>query len=127
MAPRFEPARAGGPLVSGFDRQGRFIVDGERHHALLLTPARAIAWDPPPLTALTFGDFEPLLDLDPRPGLILFGSGKTLSRLPQPVRHELMDRGIAFEAMDSRTAARTWAVLRAEERWIAAALLPVQA
>jgi uncharacterized protein len=27
--------------------------------------------------------------------------------------------------MDSRSAARTWGVLRAEERWIVAALLPL--
>jgi uncharacterized protein len=29
--------------------------------------------------------------------------------------------------MDRRAAARTWGVLRAEERWIAAALMPLEA
>jgi uncharacterized protein len=29
--------------------------------------------------------------------------------------------------MDSRAAARTWGMLRGEERWIAAALMPILA
>jgi uncharacterized protein len=34
-------------------------------------------------------------------------------------------RGLGVEAMDSRAAARAWGVLRAEGRWIVAALLPL--
>jgi uncharacterized protein len=37
----------------------------------------------------------------------------------------LDERGFAIEAMDSRAAARTWGVLRAEGRWIVAALMPL--
>ena len=33
--------------------------------------------------------------------------------------------GIGVEAMDSRAAARAWGILRGEDRWIAAALLPL--
>ena len=38
---------------------------------------------------------------------------------------ELEGRGIGVEVMDSRAAARAWGVLRAEERWIVAALMPL--
>ena len=38
---------------------------------------------------------------------------------------QLEARGIGVEAMDSRAAARAWGVLRAEERWIVGALLPL--
>jgi uncharacterized protein len=32
---------------------------------------------------------------------------------------------IGVEAMDSRAAARTWSLLRGEQRWIVAAILPI--
>ena len=34
-------------------------------------------------------------------------------------------RGFGVEAMDSKAAARAWNVLRGEDRWIAAALMPL--
>ena len=38
---------------------------------------------------------------------------------------EIEARGIGVEVMDSRAAARTWGLLRGEERWIVAALMPL--
>ena len=123
--PRFDPAQASsGPLVRGF-ADGRFVVDGHRLAALLLTPQRATAWDAPAIADLTIGHLEPLLSLDPVPEFILLGSGPSLIHPPRAVARALDERRIGLEVMDSRAAARTWAVLRAEERWIAAALMPL--
>lgn len=101
------------------------MVDGAAYDAVLLTPQGAEAWSPPRLQDLDLRDLEPILALDPRPEFLLFGSGKTLARPPRALVDQLHDLGIGLEAMDSRTAARTWAVLRSEERWIAAALMPL--
>jgi uncharacterized protein len=98
---------APGPLVRGFTADG-FLVDGQSYRAVLLTPERAAAWDPPAPADLGLADLEPLLALEP-PALV----------------QALEVRGIGLEAMDSRAAARTWGILRAEERWIAAALMPL--
>ena len=123
--PRFDPTPPGsGPLVRGFAGT-RFLIDGIPYDAVLLTPEAVAAWSPPPLAELSLGDLEPILTLEPRPEFLLFGSGKTLARPPGALADQLHDLGIGVEAMDSRTAARTWAVLRAEERWIAAALMPL--
>ena len=123
--PRFDPTPPGpGPRVSGFAGV-QFVVDGERQCAVLLTPERAFPWTPPARPELTLGDLAPLLELEPAPEFLLFGSGPTLARPPRALVDQLMERGIGIEVMDSRSAARTWGVLRAEERWIAAALLPL--
>ena len=67
-------------------------------------------------------DFAPLLSLDPQPEFLLLGTGPTLRR-PPPALEAALPFGI--EVMDSRAAARAWGVLRAELRWIAAALYPL--
>ena len=123
--PRFDPSEArGGPLVRGFS-DGQFVVEGERYRSVLLTPQSAMAWEPSALVELALAHIEPVLALDPAPEFILLGTGPTLTHPPRPLARALTERGIGLEVMDSRAAARTWAVLRAEERWIAAALMPL--
>ena len=74
---------------------------------------------------LTIDDLAPLLALDPQPELILIGAGPRHAFAPAALFAALDARGIGVEAMDSRAAARAWSLLRAEGRWIAAALLPL--
>jgi uncharacterized protein len=123
--PRFERTdAASGPLVRGY-ADGGFIVDGERFTAVLMTPERAFAFDGTTPDALTMEQLAPVLALEPAPEFVLFGTGARLVRPPVALVKALEARGIGVEAMDSRAAARTWGVLRSEERWIAAALLPL--
>ncbi|WP_166040590.1 MTH938/NDUFAF3 family protein [Sphingosinicella sp. YJ22] len=123
--PRFDPSEArGGPLVRGFS-DGQFVVDGARHASVLLTPERAVAWEPPGIGELAIEHLEAVLALQPAPEFILLGTGPALTHPPRGLVRALQEHGIGLEAMDSRAAARTWAVLRAEERWIAAALMPL--
>jgi uncharacterized protein len=122
--PRFDPAQAGSsPLVRGFTADSAFVVDGTPHRALLLTPERAIAWEAPALDALTEEAVAEALASQPE--FLLLGTGASLARPPRVFVQALEARSIGVEAMDSRAAARTWAVLRAEDRWISAALLPL--
>ena len=125
MAPRFErDAAAAGPLVRGFTGGG-FAVDGGVYRALLLTPERADEWDAPPLGDLALEHFAELLALDPAPEFLLLGTGPSMAFPPRALVRALEERGIGIEAMDSRAAARTWGMLRSEERWIVAALMPL--
>jgi len=113
-----------GPIVSAFSLGG-FKVDDGVYRALLLTPERADGWEPPALDALTVDAVAPLLALDPKPEFLLLGTGATLVR-PSPAFTRAVEAlGYGIEAMDSRAAARAWAVLRGEGRWIAAALYPL--
>lgn len=122
--PRFERSEsAQGPVVQGFTDRG-FSVDGGIYRGLLLTPERADEWDAPPLEALDIEALAQLVSLDPAPEFLLLGTGSTMRLPPRPLVAALDDRGIGVEAMDSRAAARTWGLLRSEERWIAAAIMP---
>lgn len=118
-----DPA-AEGPVVTGFSGGG-FVVDDGVYRALLLTPLRADEWAPPDLAALGLKDLDPLLVLAPPPEFLLLGTGAGLTHPPRALREALEALGIGFEVMDSRAAARTWGLLRGEERWIAAALMPL--
>jgi uncharacterized protein len=122
---RFErdPA-AEGPIVRGF-ADGGFAVDERVYRTLLLTPLGASEWTPPPLAELDVAHLEPILALDPAPEFLLLGTGPRLTHPPRALREALESRGIGLEAMDSRAAARTWGLLRGEQRWIAAALMPL--
>jgi uncharacterized protein len=115
---------AEGPVVRGF-RNGGFAVDAHVYRALLLTPLGAAEWSPPDLAALGPAELAPLLELDPLPEFLILGTGPRLVHPPRPLREALEARGIGLEVMDSRAAARVWGLLRGEERWIVAALMPL--
>lgn len=121
---RREPA-AEGPVVRGFSPQGFRVGNRIVPGGLLLTPTDARDWSASRLDALEAGDTAPLLALEPPPEFVLLGTGTTLRRPPAAFANALEARDIGLEAMDSRAAARAWGVLRAEGRWIAAALLPL--
>ena len=116
--------RTNGPIVSGFGAGG-FRVDDGIYPALLITPLRADSWSPPSLESLSEQDIEPLFALDPTPEFLLLGTGTSLARPPLGFVRAVEARGLGIEAMDSRAAARAWAVLRGEGRWIACALYPL--
>jgi uncharacterized protein len=123
--PRFERSQAAeGPVVRGF-AAGGFSVDGGVYPALLLTPRRADTWQAPALDGLDLDALAPLLALEPPPEFIILGTGPRMRPPPRGLVAALEARGIGLETMDSRAAARTWGLLRAEERWIAAALMPL--
>jgi uncharacterized protein len=112
-------ARATGPLVSGFSGCG-FKIDGtSTPGGTLLTPEWWRPWD----GVLNADTLEPLAEIAPE--FILLGTGDTLARPARDLVQALEARGIGIEAMDSRAAARAWGVLRGEDRWIAAALMPL--
>ena len=125
MARLERDADPAGPIVQGF-ADGAFVVDGARYAAVLLTPDSAASWEAPAGPgALTLKHLAPLLALERPPEFLLLGTGATLAFPPRPLVRALEERGIGVEAMDSRAAARTWGLLRGEDRWIVAALMPL--
>ncbi|MDO7844081.1 Mth938-like domain-containing protein [Sphingomonas immobilis] len=113
-----------GPFISGFSHGG-FKVDEGVYRALLITPERADGWEPPAIADLTPEAIAPLFVLSPPPEFLLLGTGASLVRPPVSFVRAMEAKGFGIEAMDSRAAARAWAVLRGEGRWIAGALYPL--
>lgn len=123
MSIQVRPDAAGpGPRITGF-AAGGFRIDGRIMAAALLTPRQAEPWDAPAPDALDLAALAPLIAI--RPEFVLIGTGAVMVHPPRALIDALDARGIGVEAMDSRAAARAWGILRGEDRWIAAALLPL--
>lgn len=101
---------ASGFRVSGVVFCGPVLVFPDR---TMDWPDAAISWDGvAPVVA--HGGIE----------LLLLGLGSRMAPVPQVLRAALRAAGIALEAMDTSAACRTYNLLVAEDRRVAAALLP---
>ena len=101
---------------------GYVMVNGARHEENLIVLAdRILPWSAARFEALGAENFLELAKLDLE--VVLLGTGATL-RFPGPqVTRPLVEAGIGFEVMDAQAACRTFNILAAEERRVAAALL----
>jgi uncharacterized protein len=90
--------------------------------SVIVTPEQIIEnWAPSGFDALTQNDFQTLLELSPE--IILLGSGAKFRFLHPAITKALAAAGIGVEAMDTPAACRTYNVLLAEGRKVAAALI----
>jgi len=94
----------------------------EYRENILVTPDRIITgFAPGGFDALTEADFAAMAALEPV--VALLGTGATL-RFPHPrLARALTDAGIGLEVMDTPAACRTFNILAAEGRKVAAAVL----
>jgi len=59
--------------------------------------------------------------------LLLLGCGARMAMVPAALRQQLRDAGVVIEAMDTGAACRTYNVLMADGRRVAAALIAFMA
>lgn len=120
---RFLPERA--PIDSYGN--GGFRFAGMSHQGSLLILANGMhAWPPARFSDVTAGDFAAVLGPGRRPAFLLFGTGSDM-HLPSPdLRRAFAEAGVALEAMTTGAAVRTYNILLAEKRDVAAALLAVE-
>lgn len=98
---------------------GYFRVGGlVRRGPVLLTPDGPAPWAGPE-------DAPPLVALAGRIDVLLLGMGKVMAYPDAGLVQRLQEAGLGVEPMESATAARTWNMLLAEGRRVAAALIPV--
>lgn len=102
--------------------EGYVQVNGERREtSLVVLPERVLDWEPATFDALTEAHFARLAALAPE--VVLLGTGNRL-RFPHPrLTAPLARAGIGLEVMDVQAACRTYNILVAEERVVAAALV----
>ncbi|MBV7256749.1 Mth938-like domain-containing protein [Pacificimonas sp. WHA3] len=107
-------------------RGNMFVVGGDAQAgAFLIWPAAIVPADIPDLSALKLADFEAVLAIDPARDVLLIGSGARMAWPPLALLEQLRARGLGPEVMDSRAAARTYNLLVAEDRQVAALILPL--
>ena len=98
-------------------------VNQEKHekNLILLPESIILEWSTATISTLTDADMQKLLELGTE--IILLGTGKRLRFPPGPLLRPFAPAGIGLEVMDLKAACRTYNILAAEGRKVAAALL----
>ena len=120
---RFLPERA--PIESYGN--GGFRFAGMSHQGSLLILANGMhAWRPRQFSDVTRDDFSTVLTGEPRPAFLILGTGAEMHFPSSGIRKAFAEAGVALEAMTTGAAIRTYNILLAEKRDVAAALLAVE-
>jgi uncharacterized protein len=114
-----------GPLVTAIGPEGFRVADRRVPGGLILHPDNALDWTPPHITDIAIDNLGQALEIQPEPEFLLLGTGNNLVHPSPKFRMALELLNIGLEVMDSRAAVRTWGLMRAEERWISAAIYPL--
>lgn len=116
------PATAGLLSITAYD-ETHVAVNGRRMtRSFLLTPQSLIEdWSPASFESLTEADFRTMAELGCP--IVLLGTGQR-QRFPAPtLMRSLIEARIGVEVMDTHAACRTYNILVAEGRNVAAALI----
>ena len=108
--------------------EGGFRVSGRRiEGSVIVFPDKVANWTVGEIGALSLSSLE-AIGAAGRAGtveLLLIGTGPRMTRIDGGVRQALRADGVVIEAMDTGAACRTYNVLMAEGRRVAAALIAV--
>ncbi|MCB1650575.1 MAG: Mth938-like domain-containing protein [Alphaproteobacteria bacterium] len=105
---------------------GAFKVSGVSYDTpIIVLSDQTLSWISGKVFAdLTVGDFAVLADRTQALDVVLLGCGAQMRLLDPALRADLKARGLSVDVMDTGAACRTYNVLVAEGRRVAAALLP---
>lgn len=118
---------AGRQIIESYG-DGRFRVSGVVYEgSVLVFPQATLAW---PVTGMAELSVPSLAEVSARAAagevdLLLVGCGLRLTMIPKDLRAALRAQGVVMEPMDTGAAARTYNVLMAEGRRVAAALIAI--
>ncbi|MBO6520954.1 MAG: Mth938-like domain-containing protein [Rhodospirillales bacterium] len=105
---------------------GRFKVTGEVYESsILIFPDRTEGWGVIASTDISVDSLDAIVARKDAVDILLVGCGPTFTAIPKGLRAGLKEHGIVLEWMDTGAACRTFNVLVAEERRVAAAIIAV--
>lgn len=111
--------------IDAYGNGGFRFADMSHKGAILCLPSGIHAWEASPSDALTEAAFAAVLAEAKDIEVLLVGTGRDLHRIPQHLRERFRAAGISSDAMSTGAAVRTYNVLLAEDRAVAAALFAV--
>jgi len=108
--------------------EGGFRVSGQRiEGSVIVFPDKVTSWTVDEIGALNVGSLD-AVSAAGRAGtveLLLIGTGARMVQVDRTLRQSLRADGVVIEVMDTGAACRTYNVLMAEGRRVAAALIAV--
>jgi uncharacterized protein len=111
--------------IEAYGNGGFRFADMSHRGSLLVLPSGIHGWKPADPSALKADDFDKLFAEAGKVEILLVGMGKDLRPLPAVLRAAFKEAGISADPMSTGAAVRTYNVLLAEDRAVAAALIAV--
>jgi len=105
---------------------GHFLISERQWRSpVLVTRLQTTAWNVTRAEDLALDNLTAITEAPTPTELLVVGCGPRAVFLPPPLRAALKAAGMALEVVDTGSACRTYNVLLAEGRRVAAALIPV--
>ncbi|MDD9991405.1 MAG: Mth938-like domain-containing protein [Rhodospirillales bacterium] len=116
----------GRQIIESYGDDG-FRISGERYPgSVIVWPEGVVPWAISAIEAAVIETLHAVFSTEPPIEILLIGSGATFEMAPAALRSALGTRGVSVESMDTGAACRTYNVLMAEDRRVAAALIPAR-
>ena len=123
--PRYQGFVPGRHLIDAYGNGGFRFADMSHRGSILALPSGVHAWAVRIPEDLTPEAFAPVVAEAGSISVLLLGTGEGFALVPDGVRSMLREAGISVDAMQTGAAARTYNVMAAENRPVAAALIAV--
>lgn len=111
--------------LDAYGNGGFRFADMSHRGSIFCLPSGIYGWEPDKPADLRVSDFDILLSEASDVQILLVGTGDNLKPLPKELRQVFRDAGISADPMGTGAAVRTYNVLLAEDRAVAAALIAV--
>ncbi len=110
-------------VIDSYSAEGFRVSGVLRKGAILVLPQSVYAWPVTALDVISLESFAPILGAGAQ--ILLLGCGRRMTPVPLALRQALRAHQLVVDAMDTGAACRTYNILLAEDRRVAAALLPL--
>ena len=122
---RYEGFVPGRHLIDAYGAGGFRFAEMSHRGSILALPSGVHAWAVEDIASLTVESLGPVLAEAGAIDVLLLGTGGEVRFIPDGIRARLREAGIGVDGMQTGAAARTYNVLAAENRRVAAALIAV--
>tara|TARA_R110002124_G_scaffold63350_12_gene173059 strand:+ start:62795 stop:63184 length:390 start_codon:yes stop_codon:yes gene_type:complete len=121
-APGHFPQQVG---IDAYGNSGFRFADMSHRGSLLCLPTGMLGWNVTAPAEITLDSLAPVLTAAADIDVLMIGLGHDITGLSPDIRAALRAHGIIIEAISTGSAVRTYNVLLAEQRAVAAALIAV--
>ena len=103
---------------------GRFKVSQiEYESSIIVLPLRTLSWTVKAHNDIYYRNLAPILEEESKIDILLIGCGKSMQLLPRDFSERWRQNNVSVDVMDTGAACRTYNILSAEGRRVAAALV----
>ncbi|MCA1440182.1 Mth938-like domain-containing protein [Ensifer sp. IC4062] len=111
--------------IDAYGNGGFRFADMSHRGSVLMLPSGIYAWDAVEGDPLSLDQFKRVLDEAREIEVLLVGTGREIRPLPAELKAALRAQNISSDPMSTGAAVRTYNVMLAESRAVAAALIAV--